>query len=110
MTLHLMEILKGVSFSSSRTNYYLNPIIDPGVIAIMSRNMFETVGLFNLIYRQPSTDDEREIIYNLWQHAGLRTRQRFKNSFEATDRKNVIEEEKQDMNSISKSIKTNSFS
>lgn len=109
MTLHLMEILKGVSFSSSRTNYYLNPIIDPGVIAIMSRNIFETGGLFNLIYRQPKTDNERDIIYNLWRHAGLRRRQRFKESFEATERRSVLDEEKQDMVLITQSINNNPY-
>lgn len=81
--LHLKEILTGVSYNSS-SGYYLKNIIDPGVVAIMSRNIFETSGLFNLIFRQPKTVDERDIIYNLWEHAGLRTRRRFLYSFETT--------------------------
>lgn len=63
--LHLKGILNGVSYSSN-SGSYLNNIIDPGVVAVMSRNIFETGGLFNLIYRQPKTDNERDIIYNLW--------------------------------------------
>ena len=75
----------------------------------MSRNIFETGGLFNLIYRQPKTDNERDIIYNLWRHAGLRTRQRFKESFEATERRSVLDEEKQDMVLITQSINNNPY-
>ena len=106
--LHLKGILNGVSYSSN-SGSYLNNIIDPGVVAVMSRNIFETGGLFNLIYRQPKTDNERDIIYNLWQNAGLRTRQRFKESFEATKKRSVLDEERQDMELITESIKTNSF-
>lgn len=75
----------------------------------MSRNIFETGGLFNLIYRQPKTDNKRDIIYNLWRHAGLRTRQRFKESFEATERRSVLDEEKQDMVLITQSINNNPY-
>jgi hypothetical protein len=106
--LHLNGILNGVSYSSN-SGSYLNNIIDPGVVAVMSRNIFETGGLFNLIYRQPKTDNERDIIYNLWRHAGLRTRQRFKESFEATERRSVLDEEKQDMKLITESINSNSY-
>lgn len=106
--LHLKGILNGVSYSSN-SGSYLNNIIDPGVVAVMSRNIFETGGLFNLIYRQPKTDNERDIIYNLWRHAGLRTRQRFKESFEATERRSVLDEEKQDMVLITQSINNNPY-
>ena len=50
--LHLKGILNGVSYSSN-SGSYLNNIIDPGVVAIMSRNIFETGGLFNLITVNP---------------------------------------------------------
>jgi hypothetical protein len=106
--LHLKEIVNGISYYSG-SSYYLKNIIDPGVVAIMSRNIFETGGLFNLIYRQPKTDNERDIIYNLWRHAGLRTRQRFKESFEATERRSVLDEEKQDMVLITQSINNNPY-
>lgn len=106
--LHLKEILNGVSYNSKEVTY-LNTIIDPGVMAIMSRNIYETAALFNLIYRQPKTSDQQDIIYNLWRHAGLRMRQGYKDSFEATDRQNVVEDEKQNMESLSKLIKANSY-
>ncbi len=106
--LHLKGILNGVSYRSN-SGSYLNNIIDPGVVAVMSRNIFETVGLFNLIYRQPKTDNERDIVYNLWHYAGLTTSQRFKESFEATKKRSVLEEERQDMELLTESIKTNSF-
>lgn len=106
--LHLKEILKGVSYSS-KEGAYLNNIIDPGVVAILSRNIYETAALFNLIYRQPKTEDEQDIVYNLWRHAGLKNRQRFKESFEETDRKSEIESERRDMNRISEIIETNSL-
>ena len=106
--LHLKKLLYGVSYSSN-SGSYLNNIIDPGVVAIMSRNIFETASLFNLIFRQPKTDDERDIIYNLWRYAGLRTRQRFSDSFEVTNKESKLEKEKQDMKSIAESISINPY-
>lgn len=106
--LHLIEILNGVSYNTGK-GYNLNRITDPGVVAIMARNIYETAGLFNLIYRQPKSDEEQDIVYNLWRYAGLRNRQRFEDSFEETDRKSVLEDEKQDMKRIIEIIKTNSY-
>lgn len=106
--LHLKELLYGISYNSS-SGYYLKNIIDPGVVAIMSRNIFETASLFNLIFRQPKTGDERDIIYNLWRYAGLRTRQKFSDSFEVTNKESKLEKEKQDMKSIAESISINPY-
>lgn len=106
--LHLKEILNGVSYNTGK-GYNLNRITDPGVVAIMARNIYEITGLFNLIYRHPKSDEEQDIVYNLWRYAGLRNRQRFEDSFEETDRKSVLEDEKQDMKRIIEIIKTNSY-
>lgn len=105
--LHLKNILNGISFQ--KKNIYLNKIIDPGVVAIIIRNLYETIGLFHLIYIHPDTEEQQDLIYDLWCHAGLRTRQRFKESFEATERRSVLDEEKQDMVLITQSINNNPY-
>ena len=40
--LHLKEIVNGISYYSG-SSYYLKNIIDPGVVAIMSRNFLKLV-------------------------------------------------------------------
>ena len=46
-------------------------------MASLIRNIYETVGLFNLIFRVNRLGDERLIVYNLWVISGLKYRQRF---------------------------------
>lgn len=74
--LHLKQIIKGVEFTS-KTGAKLNKIIDPLVVGSLVRTIFETVGMFNLIYLQTKPGDELLILYNLWVSAGLSYRQKF---------------------------------
>ena len=73
---HLKKLLEGVNYCSEYGR--LNTIIDPTIIAILIRNIYETIAMFNLVYIQPKTNDEKLVLYNLWVHAGLSYRQRFK--------------------------------
>lgn len=50
--IHLKKIIEGIPFHSVR-GLNLNPIIDPTIVASLVRNIYETVGLFNLIYINP---------------------------------------------------------
>lgn len=96
-TLHLRSILKGISFKAS-DGASLNNIIDPTIVACLIRNLYETVSMFNLIYRNAKTADEKTILYSLWVHSGLQYRQRFEavitteeNQRKADDEKKSIE-------------------
>jgi hypothetical protein len=75
--LHLNSLAKGVSLSPGRNNPS-NNIVDPTVLAVLVRNIFETTGMFNMIYRATSSQEKKELIYKLWQIAGLSYRQRFR--------------------------------
>jgi len=68
--LHLKSIIAGINYTSEN-GVSLKGIIDPTALAVLIRNVYETVGMFNLIYRTTKTSDEKLIIYDLWVHAGL---------------------------------------
>ena len=92
--LYLKSIVEGISFRS-RTEGRLNPIIDPTVVASHSRSIFETTGMFNLIYRSAETPDEKIILYNLWVHAGLAYRQRFTDVIQTSENRKKADDEQQ---------------
>lgn len=62
--LHLKNAISGISYQA-RDGARLNKIIDPTIVASLIRNIYETTGLFNLIFRYPKSADERDIIYLL---------------------------------------------
>jgi hypothetical protein len=49
-TLHLRSIVHGITYESNDGSKF-NRIVDPTVVASMIRNIYETTGMFNLIYR-----------------------------------------------------------
>ena len=75
-TFHLKSIVQGISYQA-KDGSVLNKIMDPTIVASLVRNIYETVGMFNLIYRNTESEDEKNILYLLWVHAGLKYRQRF---------------------------------
>jgi hypothetical protein len=91
---HLRQVIQGVNTSSS-TGFSINDIIDPAIVAGLVRNLYETVGIFNLLYLKAKTDDEKLIAHNLWKISGLKYRQKFKTintTFETNEK--IIEEQK----------------
>ncbi len=71
----------------------MDKIIDPTLLASLVRNVYETVGLFNVIYITPTTTDERIILYSLWVSSGLKYRQRFSVVATTPESKAKLEEE-----------------
>lgn len=91
----LKNLIKGINFHAEDRTESTN-IIDPTIVASNLRNLYETVGMFNLIYINTKTDDEKTILYNLWVSAGLKFRQRFKPLANTDEHKNkIIDEQKQ---------------
>lgn len=99
----LRETVKGIDFQYEDT--HLNRIIDPTIVASNTRNIYETVGLFNLVYVNTKTADEQLILYNLWVHSGLKYRQRFENLAQSIENKEKLESEKKQIESLIKEIK-----
>lgn len=102
-TLHIKSIIKGVSFSS-KNEISLNNIIDPTVLAVLIRNTYETVSMFNLIYRVNKSGDERTIVYNLWTIAGLKYRKRFEHMISGEENANKLQTEQESINYLISAI------
>lgn len=75
-TLYIKNNLKPISYLG-RNNAIIIDLIDPTIIASLIRNIYETSGVFNLIYRNTTNPNEKELVYNLWVLSGLKYRQRF---------------------------------
>jgi hypothetical protein len=76
-TLHIKKTFEGITYISPEGKVLLDALIDPTIISVLARNLFETICAFHLIYRNTSSKDERDIVYNLWVVSGLNYRQRF---------------------------------
>ncbi|MBP7558539.1 MAG: hypothetical protein KA821_19840 [Chitinophagaceae bacterium] len=101
--LYLMKTIDGVSFNT-RENVLLNNIIDPSIIAGQVRNVFETAGMFNTIYRGTQTDEDRKLVHLLWVSAGLKYRQRFVTNIITPEIKKKQEDEEKKINDITNEI------
>lgn len=53
--------------------------------------------MFNLIYINTKSIDEKLILYNLWVHAGLKYRQKFESSARGDDSRKKLEDERKNM-------------
>lgn len=103
---HMRKIIEGVGYTSHNGNF-LNKIIDPTIIASMTRNVYETVAVFNLIYRSAKNEDEKDLLYGLWESAGLKFRQRFDFETLSNENKRKIQDEKKQIEEIEREIKNN---
>lgn len=101
---HLKKIVEGVGYIAKNGDR-LNKIIDPTIVASLTRNIFETVSVFNLIYRNTKSDDEKTIIYGLWVSSGLKYRQRFQSIATAAENIQKIADEQKQNDEIEMEIK-----
>lgn len=44
----------------------LNPIVDPVVLGGLARSIYETLGVFRLVYLLPDTEEKQQIAFNIW--------------------------------------------
>jgi hypothetical protein len=101
--LHLKSLLSGVGYKKDQVS--LNNIIDPTIIANLTRNIYETAGMFNVVYRTPFNDEARLILYNLWVHSGLSYRQRFIEVIKTKENLEKAADEKMRMDELITEIK-----
>lgn len=100
---HMKELINGFEYETA-DGAKLNRIIDPTIIASNIRNLFETISMFNLVYINPKTEDERKILYNLWVLAGLKYRQRFNIDIITAETQEKLENEKQQIEYLKEEI------
>jgi len=60
---HIKKVVERMNFKSS-DGKVVDDIIDPTVIAVLIRNIYETIGMFQLVYIKPSEVDESKILCN----------------------------------------------
>lgn len=107
-SLHLRKILEGITFNSYMSIKASN-VIDPTIVAILIRNIYETVAVFNLIYRQPKSKEEKNIIYKLWVLSGLKYRQRFEDNATTSENREKLENERVQISNIESTIKNSTL-
>ncbi len=107
-TLHLKNVVSGFSYKGN-DGTILDKIIDPTIVASSIRNIYETVGMFNLIYRFCKTEDEKTILYNLWVHSGLQYRQRFESIIRTKESAEKLEDERKQIRQCVKNIESTSL-
>lgn len=100
--LNLKKILEGVEYESNGIK--LNKIVDPTIVASLIRNLYETVCVFELVYIIHDSDEERNLLHNLWVVSGLKYRQRFSSNVQTTEGKAKIDEEEKLIQSFTKEI------
>lgn len=103
----LKKIVEGITYKGN--GFSLNKIIDPIPTTTLIRNIFETISVFNLIYKQPKNEEEKIIVYNLWVISGLKFRQRFEKHITLDDNKEKIKAEKKEIEDRIKEIKETSL-
>lgn len=74
--LNLRQLLDGLNYNTAEVGGLSN-FIDPTIIASGVRNIIELVSTFHIVYKSEYSDQEREILYQMWVIAGLKYRQRF---------------------------------
>lgn len=102
-TLHLKKILEGVKFESNE-GIRLNSILDPTIFATITRNVYETIGVFNLVHISSNSKEERNFIHALWVIAGLKYRQRFDINAISEETKKKVEKEKKQIESLTNEV------
>lgn len=66
---HFYNALSGIEYAKGLR--HLNQITDHTILFSLVRDMFESYVVFRIIYSLPQTDDQRQILYYLYCHAGL---------------------------------------
>ena len=93
------SLLNGLTFVATDGSS-LNKLLDPVIFGTLIRNIYETVAMFNLVYRTPNTPDEKKIMYNLWVIAGLKYRQRFETDARTEENKQKVISERQQISEL----------
>lgn len=105
--IELKQLLEGVGYKKSDGGVLLQNIVDPTIIATVTRNIYEMTCAFHLIFVSPTNDQEQEIIYNLWKIAGLNYRQRFATNVSSSDNATKLVEENGEIQNLTAAIQSN---
>jgi hypothetical protein len=60
--LHIRKAFEGMVYVSPEGKLLLNGLLDPTIIGVLARNLFETICTFHLIFLNTKSQDERTIL------------------------------------------------
>ena len=113
-TLYINQLLDGIDYKCDdfvscklgedcygHETFALNRIIDPTIVAMQVRAVFEMLCTFEIIYCVPDTDEKKDIIYYLFQNEGLRYQSRLYSG--VTDSK-LIEQKDEEQKQIDENV------
>lgn len=102
---HFTKALEGFEYSKEFCR--LNRITDHTVLFSLVRDMFESYVVFRLIYTLPKTEQQSDLLYYLFAHAGLQ--ERFDNSSEDAKSHNPewVQDQQQQIDACKQNIYNN---
>lgn len=102
---HFTKVLDG--FDYSKGTLHLNQITDHTVLFSLVRDMFESYMAFRLIYTLPDTEQQSDLLYFLFVHAGLQ--ERFSNTPEDVKKNNSewVQDQLQQINACKQNLYEN---
>lgn len=100
--LNISYLFNGVTYSTE--TIVLNNIIDPTVLFSEVRCLYESLCVFELIYVVPNSHQKQELIYQLFNIAGLNERQQF--NFSGENEKSKLLEENNELISLIDKVKS----
>jgi hypothetical protein len=103
--LHIRDAFKGMTYISPEDIILLNGLLDPTIIGVLSRNLFETICAFHLIYINTKSAEERRILHNLWVISGLKYRQKFTEIITTEENKEKAENELREIDRLTEEVK-----
>lgn len=101
---NIANLLKGKNLRYGNKKSHNNT--DPTSLAVIVRNIIETVSLFHLIYIRNTTKPTSYLVYNLWVHSGLKYRQRMSSVVSSPSNVQKLAEEQLEMVAIENDIKS----
>ena len=67
-----LNLLDGINYK--KPGVRLNTVLDPSLLFTIARRIYESVVDFNILYIHPQTQQQKDILYNLFMSAGLSER------------------------------------
>ena len=101
---NIEKLTEGIEFTSA-SGKHLRNITDPITIIAAIRGIFESVGMFNVVYVASDSDEGKAILHKLWVIAGLNYRQKFVSVTQSAEFIQKSKDEKQTIDNLTDEIK-----
>lgn len=100
-----LDLLNGIKYE--KPGVRLNTILDPSLLFTIARRIYESVVDFNMLYIYPETQQQKDILYNLFMAAGLSERLKNWNEDMRSKYPERVQEEEKDIQDCKTAIENN---